>query len=275
VPCPQTSFIDKENIMQGFLRIAVVASAAIGLSACSTVRLLTFNAHEQSKPVAGSTVQVAADWMCPSEEKAGTEKAALATLAYNLLSSEVAGWAERKKARFTKTYGAMINIPPSRCRGSVPLQISIGRSVEKDWQLSRRTFIAEPFDSNHSAWQLRAQSVDLRNAAALTSQKSASVDMTATISISTVQPNDKGVPTFTLLTEQSLNLPAVTLPSSGAIERPPVSPLFPQLPADKPLNITVAVTETGTGGEDFGQLVKHVEANSDLIRGYLSEAIKD
>ncbi|KAF0806123.1 hypothetical protein A167_03282 [Alcanivorax sp. S71-1-4] len=259
--------------MQGFLRIAVVASAAIGLSACSTVRLLTFNAHEQSKPVAGSAVLVSAEWIC--SEEAFTEQVALATLAYNLLSSEVTGWAERKKAQFTKTYGGMVNIPPSSCAGNERLEVTIGRSVVNERQLSRLVFVAEPFNSDHSAWQLSAQSVDLRHAAALTSQKSASVDMTVTISISTVQPNDKNVPTFTKLTEQSLNLPAVALPSSGAIEHAPVSPLFPQLPADKPLNITVAVTETGTGGEDFGQLVKHVEANSDLIRGYLSEAIKD
>lgn len=266
--------------MQGFFRITVVACAAIGLSACSTVRLLTFNAHEQSKPVADSTVTVTAQWVCRSDKESGLPvytQVALATLAYNLLSSEVVGWAERKKAQFTKTYGAMVNIPPKdpACGDNAPLQITIGRSVGTERLLSRLAFVVEPFDTANSAWQIRAQSVDLRNAAALTSQKSASVDMTATISISTVLPNDKNVPTFTKLTEQSLNLPGVPLPSSGVVKHPPVSPLFPQLPDDKPLNIAVAVTETGTGGEDFGQLVKHVEANSDLIRGYLSEAIKD
>ena len=231
---------------------------------------------------------------------------AIAGVALNMAASEIEGYLAGKQKEFKASYNASKNLPSFYLKSNHFKPngyncLGLWRTVKRAGQSEREAAfewiaVLSPNDSG-TALQIKTESIMLRFAAARTGSKSRKVDVTVEVKIDATTLNDKGDTVTTTIADKVLAYPGLTIPESiEALATPTASSVesswFPAIPLSQkeiekcnalhancagasPVNVSVLVTETGSGGDDIGDLGKEIGDNKKTLSDAVSKAITD
>lgn len=193
-------------------------------------------------------------------------------------------YTERKVKEFKHTYSARVNVgnfylpknnkqdqtsPRTRC---ILFQREVDLSPDEEKKSVRPAFtlVLQFKPLGDRAYTLTPIYLDLAYAGARTSADGA-IDIDIAVGIAVVRPGARATLVSELATQQNYSVRKVAIRGNGA-ERPDYSAKFetgtiiPALDGITAATVVIAVTETGDGSEEFGQLRKDSDAYAKVLK---------
>jgi hypothetical protein len=290
------------------IRIPRVVGALVicGLCAsCTLYRAATFKSDPRSFKQDSVETQLIVttddNGVCRPDKEAVAAIAAAVGVFLNIAESEIQSYLDAKKKEFTATYTAQNNLDPYYS-GKPDYNtlgfdcMSLVRTI-KNGDSTTPAFAwlgsLKP-NSSGTAWKIHTENVNLYWAAARTSKDSQKVDVSLEIKIKATTLDDKGSTSTTTVADETLKFPGLKISAQGTsptdVKTMNVeSAWFPAIPRSQKeidrckviekcdgvssVTVTVQVTETGSGGDSFGNLSKEVSDNAKSFNDAVNQAL--
>jgi hypothetical protein len=216
---------------------------------------------------------------------------ALAGVVIDAGIAKLSEYAERKSKEFTHTYSVRLNVPslflPREAGERGPprttcLFVQRDVSISDDEAIHYRpalSMVLQFVPLGTQAYYLRPIYLDVAYAGARTSAAGNAIDIDVSVGIAVVKDGGGAGSVADLIAHQSYSLRKIRLRGAEA-NRPDYTAKFedgtiiPSLAKPASATIVVAVTETGDGADDFGQLKKDTEAYGKVVKDFGLEQLK-
>ena len=316
--------------MPGYLRAAALAVVSALASGCSLFNVIFFNSAEASfhrkdsettlefyEATYGDSCEQA--YFTIQEKKKKAKEAedfgfappliplivGGSQIVMNLAATEIKGYLEKKKAEFSVSYNASLNVeyayPKDKQYLFSPYNCLLMRRTLPDNQANQKVVAFEWFarllrNVSGTAQRISTEKINLSRAAARTDQASRKIDVVVEVKIDVIVPDKTGEVVEKVLADKRLAYHGLTLPPdlttpAKADNTGQESSWFAAIPQSKeeiaacnanlccrgisPVSITVVVTEIGSGADSFGNLGKEVDDNRSTLSDAISNAINE
>lgn len=188
--------------------------------------------------------------------------------------SAIAGALEKQKRKYRQTHGTRVNIENFKLNQPTSNALEVVRCIyyERTFEMQDGTraegmqFALRVDNIGSDAVALNPVYLKVVNGKALTG-KGDGIDLNVALAISTIVRTNPGFPKVAPLTIQSFEFKNVPVGETFDFSKwTEVSAIVPAPSQGTPATIALAVTETGSGYEDFGKAKSFVEANKKAVR---------